>query len=125
MFRQLMVYNVVSSFYYALLQTFNVFSRSLAKCSNDANSEGKLSESDSERSDEVLSDLQKVKSKFEELSAIAKECDSYLKNDEKKYNSGLTRKYLNLILIDIPNFRDDLGKALEKSKKMHRVVFKR
>lgn len=76
-----------------------------------------MSDSDSERSDEVLNDLQKVKSKFEELSAIAKECDSYLKNDEKKYNSGLTRKYLNLILIDIPNFRDDLGKALEKSKK--------
>jgi len=105
-------------FYYALLQTFDVFSHSLAKCSNDANSEGKLSDSDSERSDEVLNDLQKVKSKFEELSAIAKECDSYLKNDEKKYNSGLTRKYLNLILIDIPKFRDDLGKALEKSKKI-------
>lgn len=75
-----------------------------------------MSNNDSERSNEVLKDLQKVKSKFEELSAIAKECDSYLKNNERKYDSGLTRKYLDLILIGIPNFRDELGKALENLK---------
>ena len=105
-------------FYYALQQTFDVFSHSLAKCSNDANSEGKFSDSDSERSKEIKNDLQKVKSKFEELSTIAKECDNFLEKDEIKDNRENTSKYLELILKGIPNFRDELGKALEKSKKI-------
>lgn len=105
-------------FYYALLQTFDDFSRSLAKCSNDANSEGKFSDSDSERSREIQNDLQKVKSRFEELSAIARECDNFLEKDEIKDNRENTSKYLELILKGIPNFRDELGKALEKSKKI-------
>ena len=105
-------------FYYALLQTFDDFSGSLAKCSNDANSEGKFSDSDSERSREIQNDLQKVKSKFEELSAIARECDNFLEKDEIKDNRENTSKYLELILKGIPNFRDELGKALEKSKRI-------
>lgn len=105
-------------FYYALLQPFDDFSHSLANCSNDVNNAGKFSDKDTERSKEILSDLLKVKSKFDELSLIAKECDPFLESGEKNANSNDTSKYLNLILKDIPNFRDELGKALEKSKKI-------
>lgn len=105
-------------FYYALLQTFDDFSRSLANCSNDANSEGKFSDRDSERSNEIQKDLEKVKSEFDKLSEIAKECDRFLEKGEKNANSNDISKYLNLILTDIPKFRDELGKALEKSKKI-------
>lgn len=105
-------------FYYALLQPFDDFSHSLANCSNDVNNAGKFSDKNTERSKEILSDLLKVKSKFDELSLIAKECDPFLESGEKNANSNDTSKYLNLILKDIPNFRDELGKALEKSKKI-------
>lgn len=105
-------------FYYALLQTFDDFSRSLANCSNDANNAGKFSDKDTDRSNEILSDLKKVQPKFDKLSAIAKECDRFLEKGEKNANSNGISKYLNLILKDIPKFRDELGKALEKSKKI-------
>ena len=105
-------------FYYALLQNFDDFSRSLANCSNDANNAGKFSDKDTDRSNEILSDLKKVQPKFDKLSAIAKECDRFLEKGEKNANSNGISKYLNLILKDIPKFRDELGKALEKSKKI-------
>lgn len=105
-------------FYYALLQTFDDFSRSLANCSNDVNNAGKFSDKDTDRSNEILSDLKKVQPKFDKLSAIAKECDRFLEKGEKNANSNGISKYLNLILKDIPKFRDELGKALEKSKKI-------
>ena len=93
-------------FYYALLQNFDDFSRSLANCSNDANNAGKFSEKDTDRSNEILSDLKKVQPKFDKLSAIAKECDRFLEKGEKNANSNGISKYLNLILKDIPKFRD-------------------
>lgn len=105
-------------FFYALLQNFDEFSRLLAKCSKDANNEGKLSDRDSDRSNEIMNDLKKVKTNFEELSAIAKECNSFLEKKENKEKCNDTSKYLKLILKDIPTFRVELGKALEKSKKI-------
>lgn len=104
-------------FFYALLQNFDDFSRLLAKCSKDANNEGKLSDRDSDRSNEIMNDLKKVKTNFEELSAIAKDCNSFLEKKENKEKND-TSKYLELILKDIPTFRVELGKALEKSKKI-------
>lgn len=105
-------------FFYALLQNFDDFSRLLAKCSKDANNEGKLSDRDSDRSNEIMNDLKKVKTNFEELSAIAKDCNSFLEKKENKEKCNDTSKYLELILKDIPTFRVELGKALEKSKKI-------
>lgn len=105
-------------FFYALLQNFDEFSRLLAKCSKDANNEGKLSDRDSDRSNEIMNDLKKVKTNFEELSAMAKECNSFLEKKENKEKCNDTSKYLKLILKDIPTFRVELGKALEKSKKI-------
>lgn len=105
-------------FFYALLQNFDDFSRLLAKCSKDANNEGKLSDRDSDRSNEIMNDLKKIKTNFEELSAIAKDCNSFLEKKENKEKCNDTSKYLKLILKDIPTFRVELGKALEKSKKI-------
>lgn len=105
-------------FFYALLQNFDDFSRLLAKCSKDANNEGKLSDRDSDRSNEIMNDLKKVKTNFEELSAIAKDCNSFLEKKENKEKCNDISKFLELILKDIPTFRVELGKALEKSKKI-------
>ena len=105
-------------FFYALLQSFDEFSKSLANSSNKEDGDGKFSETSTAHSNEILQDLDKVKDKFEELSVIAKDCNHFLGTESKDYSKVDIDKFIKLILEDIPDFREELAKALEKSKKI-------
>lgn len=105
-------------FFYALLQSFDEFSKSLASSSNKEEGDGKFSEINTAHSNEILQDLNKVKDKFEELSVIAKDCNHFLGTESKDYSKVDIDKFIKLILEDIPDFREELAKALEKSKKI-------
>ena len=105
-------------FFYALLQPFDDFVNSLANSSNKADGDGKISESNVAHTKEICNDLNKVKTNFEELSEVAKECNNYLDSDNQKYDKNVIEKYKELILNKIPAFRQELSAALVKSKKV-------
>lgn len=69
--------------FYALLQPFDDFVNSLANSSNKADGDGKISESNAAHTKEICNDLNKVKTNFEELSEVAKECNNYLDSDNQ------------------------------------------
>lgn len=105
-------------FFYALLQPFSVFADSLANSSNKTEGEEKFSDNDNAHTIEIRNDLDKVKTKFEELSEIAKECNDFLNSGNQQYEKNVIEKYKELILNKIPAFRQELSAALVKSKKV-------
>lgn len=105
-------------FFYALLQPFSVFADSLANSSNKTEGEEKFSDNDNAHTIEIRNDLDKVKTKFEELSEIAKECNDFLNSGNQQYEKNVIEKYKELILNKIPAFRQELSVALVKSKKV-------
>lgn len=52
------------------------------------------------------------------MSLIAKDCNHFLGTESKDYSKVDIDKFIKLILEDIPDFREELAKALEKSKKI-------
>lgn len=101
-----------------MLQPFSVFADSLANSSNKTEGEEKFSDNDNAHTIEIRNDLDKVKTKFEELSEIAKECNDFLNSGNQQYEKNVIEKYKELILNKIPAFRQELSAALVKSKKV-------
>lgn len=105
-------------FFYALQQPFDVFASSLSSSNPDADSEGKISISDSGRSTQIRQDLDNVKEYFLKLSKIAKECNIYLEKGNFVEANDDKEAFKKLILVDIPEFRTKLADALSRSKKV-------
>lgn len=105
-------------FFYALQQPFDVFASSLSSSNPDADSEGKVSISDSGRSTQIRQDLDNVKEYFLKLSKIAKECNIYLEKGNFVEANDDKEAFKKLILVDIPEFRTKLADALSRSKKV-------
>lgn len=99
-------------FYYALLSDFETFMKSF--------SEGKKLEDETKGG--VSPYWTGFKQKYDALSLIVKECDAYLK--EKRYDDDeKNKKCKQVILKDIPEFRNSLKELLNSSIKK-KVLYK-
>lgn len=76
----------------------------MANSSNKTEGEEKFSDNDNAHTIEIRNDLNKVKTKFEELSEVAKECNNFLDSDNQKYDKDVIEKYEELILNKFPHF---------------------
>lgn len=102
-------------FYYALMQGFNQFVDSLVNAGTLDDDKGKYSKSIINNS--IKDALQELKDFFTDLHQKAKQCDSYLNSKNYKEDYKQIGEYKNLILHEIPSFRNSLENILSHTVK--------